>query len=397
MILRRLIFISLFLLIPSLLQATTTQVNCSSASTVNTALTNAASGDTIQCTTGGWSSGTVTVPSNKNITLDGNSVSVTGGVIDINGSGTYQARVTGFAFSGSFSMEMDGTSIANGFESDLPWRVDHSTWNCSTGGTKIVINWSAGLIDHLTFTNVQAAEETIHIFGSPADNTTGWTNAHTPGSAKAVYFENNTATGAQGNSSCLFQMYYGGRVVSRFNTLNSIMMDVHGNVDYSGRWWEFYKNSSTGSSVMCLRGGSGIIFGNTGDASAYFNEENNACSGGATGCDQVGRGQNWALYPAYYYGNSTIDFNLNVGGCSPAISGAIVANVDVYDLDSYQGTSLPGTCTTGQGYWKTDEGSWNQSGSGGQGVLYKCTATNTWTSYYTPYTYPHPLQGGGGE
>ena len=28
------------------------------------------------------------------------------------------------------------------------------------------------------------------------------------------------------------------------------------------------------------------------------------------------------------------------------------------------------------------------------GTLYKCTATNTWTSYYTPYTYPHPLAGG---
>jgi len=25
------------------------------------------------------------------------------------------------------------------------------------------------------------------------------------------------------------------------------------------------------------------------------------------------------------------------------------------------------------------------------GTLYKCTSTNTWTSYYTPYTYPHPL------
>jgi len=25
------------------------------------------------------------------------------------------------------------------------------------------------------------------------------------------------------------------------------------------------------------------------------------------------------------------------------------------------------------------------------GTLYKCTATNTWTAYYTPYAYPHPL------
>jgi hypothetical protein len=29
------------------------------------------------------------------------------------------------------------------------------------------------------------------------------------------------------------------------------------------------------------------------------------------------------------------------------------------------------------------------------GILYKCTATNTWTSYYKPYTYPHPLRGEG--
>jgi hypothetical protein len=51
----------------------------------------------------------------------------------------------------------------------------------------------------------------------------------------------------------------------------------------------------------------------------------------------------------------------------------------------------PATCTAHVGYWATDQGSWNTSGSGGQGQLYVCTATNTWTLYYTPYTYPHPL------
>ncbi len=57
----------------------------------------------------------------------------------------------------------------------------------------------------------------------------------------------------------------------------------------------------------------------------------------------------------------------------------------------------PSTCIRGVAYWATDQGSWNQSGSGGQGELFVCTTTNTWTVYYTPYTYPHPLVGGGGD
>lgn len=62
----------------------------------------------------------------------------------------------------------------------------------------------------------------------------------------------------------------------------------------------------------------------------------------------------------------------------------------------------PSTCTDGAGtapgvgYFATDEGSWNTSGNGfGNGRLYLCTASNTWTLSYTPYTYPHDLITGG--
>jgi hypothetical protein len=44
-------------------------------------------------------------------------------------------------------------------------------------------------------------------------------------------------------------------------------------------------------------------------------------------------------------------------------------------------SARPATCTKGVGYWATDERR-----------LYRATATNTWTLYYTPYTYPHPLR-----
>jgi hypothetical protein len=45
----------------------------------------------------------------------------------------------------------------------------------------------------------------------------------------------------------------------------------------------------------------------------------------------------------------------------------------------------PATCTAGVGYWATNAS-----------TLYQCAAGNIWTTYYTPLTYPHPLQGGGG-
>jgi hypothetical protein len=133
---------------------------------------------------------------------------------------------------------------------------------------------------------------------------------------------------------------------------------------------------------------------------------------------------NQALEPVYIWNNfgsiesvnGQVEYNIDE---SRILSGRDyyrqASGVQVSPTSPFNGTSgvgwgtlanRPTTCTAGVAYFATDQGSWNTSTSnpygvqqnGADGVLYKATATNTWTLYYTPYTYPHPLQGvsGGG-
>ena len=170
----------------------------------------------------------------------------------------------------------------------------------------------------------------------------------------------------------------------------------------TGSNWDQNTNSSSGRKCIDRPGmGKGDRLVND-----FPNTTNNA-----TGCSPSSACA-WPrqqLEPAYEWLNtSQAGFFWNVA------DGELIGNEDYYNYTgSFNGTSgvgsgtlanRPATCTPnpdsgaigGVAYWATDQGNWNKSGSGGQGQLYSCTSTNTWSLYYTPLTYPHPLVVGSG-
>ena len=298
-------------------------------------------------------------------------------------------RISGFTFRGSPSYVI---LLEESNSETVPIRnvrIDHNRWE-NSGGYPIYVDGNFwGVIDSNQF----AGRLGFTIFGNQQAS---WNQFYpaTYGTADNLYFEDNSF---EGSSSFYINSGHGGRWAFRYNTSTAAYMgnplfDQHGNQE-GGIWalmlCEIYENTFSGFTTGVARwnyqrGGKLMMYNNTATSSTgtpnitvnddvdspappiqwpydthFFNNIWNGSRVNATKGVDVGN----HIQENREFWNQVNNFNGTVG-----IGVGLLAN-------------RPSTCTTGVAYWATDTK-----------TLYKATATNTWTAYYTPYTYPHPLR-----
>ncbi len=361
------------------------------------------------------------------------------------------SRVSNFRF-------IDCMIFLRGLNPSKAFRIDHNYFESTSNRHVVVSGYNyplppAGLFDHNTLERVRFV-----IFGTSAMLTEGnwqhqiWASDPNFGGPQAVYIEDNTMVAGFGGT---VDANYGGRYVYRFNTVTlnaAYANEFHGVQGHNraGQRWEIYGNSITNIGAQTftaafLRGATGFYFNNTRsglfttgvvlkvERASETKDPFGQCNGtwlidgntpGFEGwpCrDQIGRSRdsnvysgtgNWpsqASTPAYSWNNSHDGVQYGFSSYNGSAREQLLQNLENRDWynynDTFNGTtgvgvgildSRPSTCTTGVAYWVTDQGEWNSKQPGADGQLYKCKATNTWTLYYRPYTYPHPLQTGPG-
>jgi len=372
--------------------------------------TSSAWGSTLNVNMSGWITPTKLTIQGQGI--NSTTINADSGVSAINVSGKLGIpwRITGIKFTGIGSRESD--IFIGGLCNN--WRVDNSYFYRSGATNTIWVGYykTYGVIDHNTFEDDSG--ETIAVWSS-ADSLAkeSWAEQTYPGGVQNTYIEDNTFIYTAYECALDSAVHavtggLGGRYVFRHNTVTvnssicwGTIIDAHGScwplLTYpSTRWFEAYNNNISGVGVgegMRWRGSDGIFFNNTisgvilvdlmGDG-MYCGE----CGYSPDPCNTQAWPSLGQMKNGYLWNNtlndSAADPSVNT---SPNIPTFIQLNRDYYLPTSGTYANRPGTCNApatnyvAPGYWATD-----------QNTLYTCTAPNTWTAYYTPYTYPHPLR-----
>jgi hypothetical protein len=250
-----------------------------------------------------------------------------------------------------------------------------------------------GVMDHNTL--LGAGSPALGFYGN--DQQSWDVYRYQPGTTNTFVVENNFFRGDDN----LVAAGQGGRYCLRYNTFvfdtaggNWNALDAHGNQPsvYGTMGCEIYGNTlyATNASVRWIdhRGGVGTMWSNTVSTSStvatVVREEYD---------DSIRPTTNPTpqhVSSSYYWENRSsngtrLDASIMSDCCS-----VLAENVTHWnETNSFNGTSgigvglrsaRPATCVIGVGYWATDSN-----------ILYVATAPNTWSRYYKPLAYPHPL------
>ena len=426
---------------------TWTAADCSEEE-VSACITAASSGDTVtipsgDCSGTPWTTG-VTIPSEKNITIQG--AGYTNTIIAHSGCDAFNLNGTASRLTGIQIKHIPDTTGYGVVAFKTGWRIDHCFLNRNddrdaggattyeyraittyrTGGG-IQPDPITGLIDNNI---IHGRIDLGGLYSTPS--ATEWTQPSHIGTENAVYVEDNVFNRIDCDHANVIDSNRGISYVARYNTITGhAQFMAHGTqLNTRGtRNWEIYGNNFVADKKVwmgpvTIMGGTGIVAFNTatgqwnnGAASPrFYPYVMDGCTGDYPCTDQVGRGKDQELDPAYLFSNFTGE-TLTVRWTRYGTVSHIQEGRDYYiQGSSFDGTSgvgcgtlanRPATCTTGVAYWATNQSCTDMTGLVGavdpegdrpdvsykiDGALYKCTATNTWTSYYTPYEYPHRLR-----
>ena len=359
-------------------------------------------------------------------------------------------KITGFTFDGagaaSILINIQG---ANGISGTKPYRYiiigDNKFQNTNPSssmevGAVIEANANGngqirGVIYHNTF---DRCDILLRIFSNNDTRESSNTafNQVQYGSDENLYFEDNTimySSSYVGGNPGWIETGQGGRLVERYNTWNMTnattpaeLWDVHGFQNWNGSAnsgqtgtmiVEYYGNTLTNMGQyrwMDHRGTWGLFFNNllTGSGGNSIDIYGMSTPGSCpSDINPTPTNYSPVVNNSYFFNNTKNGTNVlalaNPSGMPTHCS--VTENANWWNSNASctasscsagigQGTTAPtGTCTTGVGYWVASTATPTASSSVIQAAsLYKCTATNTWTRYYSPYTYPHPLRTGGG-
>jgi len=356
--------------------------------------------------------------------------------------------ITGFTFDGaSSSQTLINIQGASGITGTKPYRYiiigDNKFQNTNPSSSTLVgavIQSNAdtnGQFRGVIYNNIfDRCNIILRIFSN--DDTREWSNTafnQLPyGNEDNLYFEDNTimySSSYSGDNPGWIETGQGGRLVARYNTWNLAnattpqeIWDIHGFQNWDGSVnsgqtstmvVEYYGNTLSNMGTyrwINHRGSWGMFFDNilTGSGGNEIDLYGMSIPGSCpSDINPTPTNYNPLVNNTYFFNNTQNGTNVtaNMYSTGNPTHCSVTENANWWNYNASctasscsagigRGTAAPtGSCTTGVGYWVASTATPTASSSVIQGgSFYKCTSTNTWTPYYTPYTYPHPLRSG---